>query len=320
KNETIWKEKNAIAIADGKHVFAIGDEAYEMYEKTPENIMVAFPMKDGVISRFNDMQYLLQTLLKNERQLTRGAEYVVAVPTDVTEVEKRAFFDLVVHSNAKAREVNIVERGIADAIGLGLDVIHEKGIFIVNFGGETTDLSILSSGGMVLNRLLKIGGATYDTAVATRVRNNYDFLIGRLTSELLRKRLGVFDDSTDTSMIVAGRNLISGVPKQMEIPISLVRAAVKEPLEECVRAMMSLIERTPPEVLSSIQKNGIYVTGGIANLHGLANYLEGATGYKITIAPNPELCVIEGLKKIISSKELKKMAYSMLDESYGWMR
>ncbi|MEG0354768.1 MAG: rod shape-determining protein, partial [Lachnospiraceae bacterium] len=167
---------------------------------------------------------------------------------------------------------------------------------------------------------LKIGGATYDTAVATRVRNNYDFLIGRLTSELLRKRLGVFDDSTDTSMIVAGRNLISGVPKQMEIPISLVRAAVKEPLEECVRAMMSLIERTPPEVLSSIQKNGIYVTGGIANLHGLANYLEGATGYKITIAPNPELCVIEGLKKIISSKELKKMAYSMLDESYGWMR
>lgn len=144
KQDTIWKEKDVIAIANGKNIFAVGDEAYEMYEKAPGNIQVVFPMKEGVISRFNDMQYLLQNLLKKERQFARGSEYVIAVPTDVTEVEKRAFFDLVVHSTAKAKEVNIVERAIADCIGLGLDVQNTKGVLIANFGGETTELSIVA--------------------------------------------------------------------------------------------------------------------------------------------------------------------------------
>ena len=144
KKDTIWKEKNVIAIANKKEVFAVGDEAYEMFEKAPVNIQVVFPMKDGVISRFNDMQYLLQGLLKKDRGFARGAEYVIAVPTDVTEVEKKAFFDLVIHSTARAKEVNIVERGIADAVGLNLDVQNTKGLFIVNLGGDTTELSILA--------------------------------------------------------------------------------------------------------------------------------------------------------------------------------
>ena len=178
KKDTIWKEKNVIAIANKKEVFAVGDEAYEMFEKAPANIQVVFPMKDGVISRFNDMQYLLQGLLKKDRGFARGAEYVIAVPTDVTEVEKKAFFDLVIHSTARAKEVNIVERGIADAVGLNLDVQNTKGLFIVNLGGDTTELSILAGGGIVLNRLIKVGGATFDNAVAQLVRYNHDFLIG----------------------------------------------------------------------------------------------------------------------------------------------
>ena len=139
-----------------KRGICCGDEAYEMFEKAPANIQVVFPMKDGVISRFNDMQYLLQGLLKKDRGFARGAEYVIAVPTDVTEVEKKAFFDLVIHSTARAKEVNIVERGIADAVGLNLDVQNTKGLFIVNLGGDTTELSILAGGGIVLNRLIKV--------------------------------------------------------------------------------------------------------------------------------------------------------------------
>ena len=123
-------------------------------------------MENGVISRFNDMQYLLQNLLKKERHFARGSAYVIAVPTDVTEVEKKAFFDLVVHSTARAREVNIVERGIADAIGLNLDVENTKGLFIVNFGGATTELSIIAGGGLVLNQLLQVGGSGCCTACA----------------------------------------------------------------------------------------------------------------------------------------------------------
>ena len=154
KNE-IWCEKNVIAMKDRKYIFSLGDQAYEMYEKSPDNIQVVFPMKNGVIAHFDDMQYLLGNLLKTGRQFVRGSEYVIAVPTDVTEVEKKAFFDLVFHSEARAKSVRIVERGLADALGCGIDIMEEKGAFIANFGGGTTELSVLSSGGIVLNRLVK---------------------------------------------------------------------------------------------------------------------------------------------------------------------
>lgn len=320
KQDTIWKEKNVIAIANGKTIFAVGDEAYEMYEKAPGNIQVVFPMKEGVISRFNDMQYLLQNLLKKDRQFARGSEYVIAVPTDVTEVEKRAFFDLVIHSTAKAKEVNIVERAIAHCVGLGLDVQNTKGVMIVDFGGDTTEISIVASGGMVLNKMVKIGGSTFDNAVANLVRHNYDFLIGKLTAESLRRKFGVFGGDGTASMVVAGRNLLTGVPSQQEIPISLVRAAMKEPLAECITQINLLLERTPPEVLKAIQQNGIFLTGGLSYLPGLAHYIEGTTGYPVHIAKRPDVCAVEGLSRIILSKELKKLAYSMLDDRFRWMR
>ena len=320
KKDTIWKEKNVIAIENGKKILAVGDEAYEMYEKAPGNIQVVFPMKEGVISRFNDMQYLLQNLLKKGRQFARGSEYVIAVPTDVTEVEKRAFFDLVVHSTAKAREVNIVERSIAQCIGLGLDVQGTKGVMIVDLGAETTEISVVASGGMVLNKMLKIGGMTFDQAVTNLVRHNYEFLIGRLTAEMLRRRFGIFGGDSSAIMAVAGRNLVTGVPQQREIPISAVRAAMKEPLAECITQIQMLLERTPPEVLRAIQQNGIFLTGGLACLPGLDRYIEGATGYRVRVAQRPDICTVVGLGCIIKSKELKKLAYSMLDDNYRWMR
>lgn len=150
-----------------------------MYEKAPENVEILFPMKNGVIARFDDMQYLLGSLLKTDHQFARGAEYMIAVPTDVTEVEKKAFYDLVMHSEAKAKSVRIVERGLADAVGAGAGCDERDGIFIANFGGGTTELSVLSRGGMVMNRLLKTGGETLDAAIAGRVRRNREFLIGK---------------------------------------------------------------------------------------------------------------------------------------------
>lgn len=320
KKDKIWKAKNVIAMKDKKYIFSTGNEAYEMYEKAPDNIQVVFPMKNGVIAHFDDMQYLLQTLLDTDRQFSRGAEYVIAVPTDVTEVEKKAFYDLVFHSSAKAKSVRIVERGIAEAVGMGIDIWNEKGIFIANFGGETTELSVLASGGMVLNRLIKIGGVHFDSAIANLVRHNLDFLIGRLTAETLRKEFVVFEEAGDASLQVAGRNLLTGVPQQESIPIGIVRAAMKEPLAECVRSIKSLLDRTPPDVRRGIDEKGIYLTGGLANLRGLSTYLEESTGLKVTMIQNPELCAVSGLKKMILNKEYKKLTYSMLDEDYRWLR
>lgn len=320
KQDTIWKEKNVIAIENKREIFAVGDDAYQMYEKTPDNIEVAFPMKEGVISRFNDMQFLLQTILKKDRGYIRGAEYVIAVPTDVTEVQKKAFFDLVIHSNAKAKEVNIVERSIADAVGLGIDVQNTKGVLIINFGAETTEISVLAGGGMVLNRLLKIGGTNFDQAIISLIRNSHDFLIGSHTAEMMRQRFDVFNGDAETAFSVAGRDLITGVPMRKPISINLVRAAFKDPLLECVKAIQSMLDRTPPEVRKAIYENGIFLTGGVANMDGLDAYIESMTGIQTRTAIHPDICAVTGLKKIIMSKDLRQLAYSMLDESYRWMR
>lgn len=320
RKDIIWKEKDVLARREKNEIFAVGDEAYDMFGKAPSNIEVVFPMKEGVISRFHDMQYLLQALLKKDRQFVRGAEYVIAVPTDVTEVEKKAFFDLVIHSSAKAKEVNIVERSIADAVGLNLDVKNTKGLFIANFGGETTELSIIAGGGMVMNRLLKIGGKTFDEAMINMIRHSHDFLIGRHTAENLRKNFGVFTSESDEMLTAAGRDLITRVPMQKTISINLMRAAMKEPLLECIRAIQSLLERTPPEVRKAIYENGIFLTGGVAHTAGLETYIEEMIGIRTRTALEPDICAVTGLKKIILSKDLRKLAYSMLEENYRWMK
>ena len=320
KKNTIWKEKNVVAVMDNKKIISVGDEAYEMFERAPGNIQVVFPMQAGVISHFNDMQYLLQNILKKERRFARGSEYVVAVPTDVTEVEKHAFYDLVIHSTAKAKSVSIVERALAQTVGLGLDVRSTKGIMIVDLGSETTEISVISTGGLVLNKMLKIGGVTFDHAICNLVRRNYDFLIGQTTSEMLRRRFGISGEEGNSSMKVSGRNLVSGVPQQMEIPISAVRAAMREPLSECIVNINSLLDRTPPEVLKAIQQNGIYLVGGLSYLPGLSRYVEEATGYRVHTTRRPDLCTVEGLSKIINTKELKTLTYSMSDSRYRWLR
>lgn len=320
KSDSIWKEKNTIAIKNKKEIFSVGDAAYEMYEKAPYNIEIVFPMKEGVISRFYDMQYLLQNLLKKERQFARGSKYVIAVPTDVTEVEKKAFYDLVIHSTAKAKGVRIVERGLADAVGLGLGVKTSPGIFIVNFGGETTEISVLASGGMVLNRILKIGGNTLDQSIVSQVRYHKDFLIGKVTAETLRKCFGIADCEAEKTLNVSGRNLLSGIPETQNIPAGIVHAAIKEHLQTCLHEIKVLLERTPPEVLRSIQKNGIYITGGMSRLKGLAHYIEDYIGLKVNLPEDSEFCTVKGLKQIIQSKDLKQLTYSMLDENYKWMK
>ena len=320
KKNSIWKEKNAIAITNKKEIFSVGDDAYAMFEKAPQNIEIQFPMKEGVISHFYNMQYLLQNLIKKEQHFVRGSKYIIAVPTDVTEVEKRAFYDLVVHSNAKAKEVRIVERGIADAIGFGLDVKNLPGVLTVNMGAETTEITILSYGGVVLNKLLKIGSITYDQAIKNTVRYKHEFLIGHLSAEELRKEYGVSSEVENEDFKVAGRNLITRIPEQKHISKEDVQEAMRESLQICLHEILSLLERTPPEVQRMITKNGIYVSGGFANLRGLKTYMEDKLEIPVHIAEQPEFCAVTGLKNIIESKDLMKMTYSMLDENYRWMR
>lgn len=317
KDET-WKEKSAIATKNQTEIFAVGDEAYAMYEKAPQNIEVLFPMQGGVIARFYDMQNLLENLLR-KRQFF-GSEYVIAIPTDITEVEKRAFYDLVYHSSARAKSVSVVERGIADAIGCKIDVYQTGGVMILNMGGGTMELSVLAYGGIVMNRLLKFGGEQFDQEIINLVRRNRDFLIGRKTAEQLRRTFGIFSEDTKSKMQIAGRNLILGLPQRTDISIGLVRAALKEQMDDCVDAIQTMIQRIPPDVLRELKKNGIYLTGGMANLRGIAEYLEESVGVRVSTVDYPELCSMNGLREIIQDKKrYGRLTYSMLDKGYRWL-
>lgn len=321
KRDYIWKEKNVIARKDKEFLYAAGDEAWVMFEKAPENIEIQFPMQGGAIAQFNDMQCLLETLLKKERPFFGGAEYLVAVPTDVTEVEKKAFYDLVYHSSARAKTVRIAERCIVDAIGFGVNVNRTDGIFVVNMGGGSTEISVLAHGGMVLNRLLKQGGEHLDQAIQNQIRHNMDFLVGRRTAEMLRQDFGIFEDATCTAIHVSGRNLQTGVPEHQDVPVSMVRSAMKEPLKACVSEIKAIFERIPATVRGAIQKNGICLTGGLANLKELSTYIQESTGLPVRTTSRPELCVVEGLRKIIQDKRVyKEMTCSLLNKEYSWLR
>lgn len=318
RKDEIWKEKSAIATKNQTEIFAAGDEAYAMYEKAPQNIEVLFPMQGGVIARFYDMQNLLENLLR-KRQFF-GSEYVIAIPTDITEVEKRAFYDLVYHSSARAKSVSVVERGIADAIGCKIDVYQTGGVMILNMGGGTMELSVLAYGGIVMNRLLKFGGEQFDQEIINLVRRNRDFLIGRKTAEQLRRTFGIFSEDTKSKMQIAGRNLILGLPQRTDISIGLVRAALKEQMDDCVDAIQTMIQRIPPDVLRELKKNGIYLTGGMANLRGIAEYLEESVGVRVSTVDYPELCSMNGLREIIQDKKrYGRLTYSMLDKGYRWL-
>lgn len=318
RKDEIWKEKSAIATKNQTEIFAVGDEAYAMYEKAPQNIEVLFPMQGGVIARFYDMQNLLENLLR-KRQFF-GSEYVIAIPTDITEVEKRAFYDLVYHSSARAKSVSVVERGIADAIGCKIDVYQTGGVMILNIGGGTMELSVLAYGGIVMNRLLKFGGEQFDQEIINLVRRNRDFLIGRKTAEQLRRTFGIFSEDTESKMQIAGRNLILGLPQRTDISIGLVRAALKEQMDDCVDAIQTMIQRIPPDVLRELKKNGIYLTGGMANLRGIAQYLEESVGVRVSTVDYPELCSMNGLREIIQDKKrYGRLTYSMLDKGYRWL-
>lgn len=318
KKDTIWKEKNVIAFKDNRDrdIFAVGDDAFSMYGKAPSNIEITFPMEAGVISRFNDMQFLLQNLLKRGRQFSRGSEYVIAVPTDVTEVEKRAFYELVADSKVKAKNIYIVDKPVADAIGAGLDVTKSKGIMIVNIGAETTEISVLSLGGIVISKSVKIGGNKLDDSIISAVRKVYNLIIGSKTAEALKKELGSAVQAEETFAPGFGRNVLSGLPVSVDISSDVIYSAVVDPLHSIMDSIKVILERTPPELAADIIKNGIYVSGGTSNIRNLEKFIHQETNLAVNIVENPAESVVRGLMGVVSNPDFAGVAYTPQDKNY----
>lgn len=312
----ILDEKNIIAIEklnNRKRVIAVGNEAYEMFGKAPANIHVSYPVTNGVIADLADMQELLNVFLK---QIGSGAkkmfssDFVVAIPCDITDVEKRAFIDLIQMSNANAKDIKVVRKPIADAVGVGLDVNSPNGYMIVNIGADTTEISVTSLGGIVISNLISVGGNKFDEAIKSYVRKNYNLLIGERTAEKIKKQLATAVPTEEESIPVFGRNLVSGLPVKMDISSTMVFESIVEYVYSIVDSIRYILERTPPEISSDIIDTGIYITGGSAPLHGLDKLISDETGLKVNISEDSANTVINGLGRIIEEKELTNLAVS----------
>lgn len=308
----VLNEKNMIAVKDDGEVLAIGDLAYEMYEKAPTAITVNCPMVNGVVGNINNTELLLYGLLKKLSKFrTKHSDFYIVVPTDITEVQKRAFFAVVKGAALRARNVLIVEKAIADAAYLNVDFSLDRGTMIVNIGAETTELAIISGRKVIISRTLYIGGHKLDDSIRTIVRRRYNLNIGLKTAEILKNELAYVCADDTKKLTVSGVNNVSGLPRTAEISSAVINEAILEGIDLIIDNMNGLIERTPPELVKDIVDKGIYLTGGVSNIKNLAYYTKLEMGVDINLAENPSVSSIEGLVKIMNDKELQKLAYSI---------
>lgn len=310
-DDKILMEKNMIAIENKRTVFAYGDSAYEMYEKAPGNINISYPLSNGVIADIKNMETIIRFfvagIMKNS---IKPADYYIAVPTDVTEVEKRAFYDLIKESNVKARKIMVVEKAIADGLGMDIDIKNSQGVLVVDIGFETTEISILSLGGIVLSRLIKTGGLKFDEAIKAAVRREFSLFIGGKTAEHVKINLSELEEESKNALVY-GRDIVTGLPVEREISTDIVNAALDEHFDSIIDNIKVILERTPPELSADIYRKGIYLTGGGSMVNRLAERIANGTGLKVNVAENPQTSVAMGLAKIIKDDNYKSVAYSI---------
>ena len=298
-------EKNMIAIENKNTLFAYGNSAFEMYEKAPSNIHISYPLSNGVIADIKNMETLVRYFVNN-----KPSDFFIAVPTDVTEVEKRAFYDLIKDANVKAKKIMVVEKAVADGLGLDIDVKNSQGVLVVNVGYETTEISILSLGGIVLSRLIKTGGLKFDEAIRAAVRKEFSLIIGGKTAEMVKISLSELEQEGHGA-VVYGRDIVTGLPVEREIPTKLVDQCLEEHFNTIIDNVKVILERTPPELAADIYRHGVYLTGGASQVSHLSERLATGTGLKVNVAENPITSVVMGLAKIIKDDNYKSVAYAI---------
>ena len=298
-DDNVLIEKNMIAIENKNTLFAYGNSAFEMYEKAPGNIHISYPLSNGVIADIKNMETLVRYFISDlQKGNSKPADFYIAVPTDVTEVEKRAFYDLIKDAGVKARKIMVVEKAVADGLGLDIDVKNSQGVLVVNVGYETTEISILSLGGIVLSRLIKTGGLKLDEAIRAAVRKEFSLIIGGKTAETVKISLNELEQSGNGA-VVYGRDIVTGLPVEREIPTKLVDECLEEHFNTIIDNVKVILERTPPELAADIADRGIVLTGGGSLLRGLEELIEDKTGINTMTAEDPMTAVAIGTGKYV---------------------
>lgn len=304
----VAREPSVVAIdRDTKQVLAVGEEAKNMIGRTPGNIIAIRPLKDGVIANFDVTKSMLKYFIRKatKRRTFFQPRVVVCVPSGVTEVEKKAVEDAAVH--AGARDAYLIEEPMAAAIGAGLPVHDATGSMIVDIGGGTTEVAIISLGGIVTSRSIRIGGDELDEAIVAYIKKEYSLMIGERTAENIKIKIGTADANAEEKKFdIRGRDMISGLPKTMEISSKEVYEAMKEPIFNIIDAIKSTLEKTPPELASDVMEFGIMLTGGGALLGSFDKLIIDETGMPVHIADEPLDCVAIGTGKALESIDVLK--------------
>ncbi len=305
----VVREPSVVAINRKTNtILAVGDKAKEMIGRTPGDIVAIRPMKDGVIADFDVTQSMLKYFIK--RAISGGGfmskpRVVICVPSGVTEVEKRAVEEATLQAGAK--EAYLIEEPMAAAIGANLPVEEPSGSMIVDIGGGTSEVAVISLGGIVASKSLRIAGDEFDEAIVHYVKKEYNLMIGDRTAETIKVTIGAaYPKPKDETMEVRGRDLITGLPKNITISSGEIIDALKEPINAIVDAIKYTLEKTPPELASDIMDRGIMLAGGGALLSGLDKLINEETGMPVYIAENPLDCVAIGSGKVLDEIETLK--------------
>ena len=313
----VLREPSVVAVKAGTNqVLAVGDDAKRMLGRTPGNIVAIRPLKDGVIADFEVTEAMLRHFIRkahNRRGIIRP-RVVIAVPSGVTEVEKRAVKESAMH--AGAREVYLIEEPMAAAIGVGLPVQEAAANMIVDIGGGTTEVAIISLSGIVYSRSVRVAGDELDEAIVHYMKRAYNLMVGERTAEELKKAIGsAIPVEPDPTAGVRGRDQITGLPRTVTIRGSEVTQAIHEQLQVIVQAVRRVLERTPPELASDVIDHGIVLTGGGAKLNHLDDLLLHETGVPVHVADDPLRCVARGAGKALDYVEVISRALPTEEES-----
>ncbi len=309
KNEGIVLcEPSVVAIEAGtSNVLAVGEEAKRMLGRTPGNIVAIRPMRDGVIADFEITEAMLRYFIKkvhNSRRLVRP-RIVIAVPSGITEVEKRAVKDSALH--AGAREVYMIEEPVAASIGVGLPIQEPSGNMIIDIGGGTTEMAVISLAGVVFSKSIRIGGDEMDEAIINYLKRTYNLMIGERTAEEIKIRIGSgYPMEEEMTMDVRGRDLVAGLPKMITITSEEIREALSEPIAQIVEAVRITLERTPPELSADLIEKGLILAGGGALLRGLDKLISEETSLPVHLADDPLTAVALGTGKVLSEMRYLK--------------
>lgn len=297
----IVREPSVVAInLDTKEPIAVGNEAKEMIGRTPGNIVAIRPLKDGVIADFRSTQIMLKYFIDKAIKLSkfRRPRVLIGVPSDITEVERKAVIEATQMSGAS--QIGIIEEALATAIGAGLPVAEATGSMVIDIGGGTTDIAVISLGGLVISNSKRVGGDDFDASIIQYIRNKYNLSIGERTAEKIKMTIGcAIKDLYDEEMNIKGRDLLSGLPKTISVTTEDIYCAIENPIQTIIESVKSVLEKTPPELASDVMERGIVMTGGGALLKGFNQLVEKETGIRCSIAEDPLDCVAKGTVMVL---------------------